>query len=295
MGNGAIDYLSFVRGYLAATDDDAAGADPVREPDTPPNPHGPDTDGPAGAIEPDSYAEGIAAATEPVEHTLTYRELSLQDGGRFAGTLDLVDPPPTPVDGDAAPPDTGAPEPAGPTEHAGAGQPGPDGATEPPGGTGTPGPGEATEPETRTEPEEGTEPRGATEPVEAVGPEEALPAPSPDPDPVPSAGFRQTDFKQASLRALLKHYDTESLRAESNRLRQGHAPTGLGPADNSVTGDGDAPAESRVVTENRGAGDPDTEGPATGDATPDGPAFVEGTAGDDLPQRPSVSGTLDLD
>ncbi|WP_019812523.1 hypothetical protein, partial [Saccharomonospora saliphila] len=74
MENGAFDYLSFVRGFIAATDhaDPASPGFPAR-----------------AGTDPGSYAEGYAAGSEPVEHTVTYRELSAQDGGRFTGTLDL--------------------------------------------------------------------------------------------------------------------------------------------------------------------------------------------------------------
>ncbi len=74
MENGDIDYLSFVRGFTAAIE--AAGTADQEEPS------GPDLDA-------RSYAEGFAAGSQPVEHTLIYRELSIQDGGRFTGTLEL--------------------------------------------------------------------------------------------------------------------------------------------------------------------------------------------------------------
>ncbi|EIF01082.1 hypothetical protein [Saccharomonospora glauca] len=74
MGNGDIDYLSFVRGFTAALD-----AADTSDPGRPPSPD----------LDEHSYAEGFAAGSQPVEHTLIYRELSIQDGGRFTGTLDL--------------------------------------------------------------------------------------------------------------------------------------------------------------------------------------------------------------
>ncbi|MGW9477211.1 hypothetical protein ACWGRK_03490 [Saccharomonospora azurea] len=74
MENAEIDYLSFVRGFTAALDGAGSSASP--EP--------PDAD-----VDPHSYAEGVAAGSQPVEHTLIYRELSIRDEGRFTGTLDL--------------------------------------------------------------------------------------------------------------------------------------------------------------------------------------------------------------
>ncbi|TLW93251.1 hypothetical protein FFT09_07500 [Saccharomonospora piscinae] len=76
MPTGATDYLSFVRGFTAALT--GAAGPPAN----------------TGGLDADSYAEGFAAGSEPVEHTLTYRELSIQDSGRFTGALDLEDDPP---------------------------------------------------------------------------------------------------------------------------------------------------------------------------------------------------------
>ncbi|PXY34632.1 hypothetical protein DI005_31200 [Prauserella sp. PE36] len=77
MEDGAIDYLSFVRGFLAATDPETSDGD---EPTVPPaNGH---------ALDPDSFAEGYAVARTR-EFPVTYRELSVRDDGRFTGTLDL--------------------------------------------------------------------------------------------------------------------------------------------------------------------------------------------------------------
>lgn len=73
MGNGAIDYLSFVRGFVAATNHDVPGT----------------AGEPGPGVDPASFAAGVAAGSGPVEYTVSYRELSLQDGGRFSGTLDL--------------------------------------------------------------------------------------------------------------------------------------------------------------------------------------------------------------
>jgi hypothetical protein len=74
MENGEIDYLSFVRGFTAALD--CTDVSEVPEPS--------DSD-----VDPRSYAEGVAAGSQPVEHTLIDRELSTRDEGRFTGTLDL--------------------------------------------------------------------------------------------------------------------------------------------------------------------------------------------------------------
>lgn len=72
MENTPSDYLSFVRGFLAATDGAACAQD-----------------GPGG-VDPDSYAEGYAAGAYRGGYPVTYyRELSVQDDGRFTGTLDL--------------------------------------------------------------------------------------------------------------------------------------------------------------------------------------------------------------
>ncbi|MEU3272357.1 hypothetical protein ABZ639_16060 [Saccharomonospora sp. NPDC006951] len=75
MENTASEYLSFVRGYLAATDGTAAGLDYAALP-------GDDTDS-------DAYAEGYAAGLEPNENAASYLGLSVRDDGRFTGTLDL--------------------------------------------------------------------------------------------------------------------------------------------------------------------------------------------------------------
>lgn len=74
MENGDIDYLSFVRGFTAALE-----APNTTVPEEPPGP----------GLDARSYAEGFTAGSQPVEHTLIYRELSIQDGGRFTGTLEL--------------------------------------------------------------------------------------------------------------------------------------------------------------------------------------------------------------
>ncbi|MFC4005449.1 hypothetical protein ACFS2C_25390 [Prauserella oleivorans] len=69
----AIDYASFVRGFLAATD----GTDGMVDP-------------PDDGLDPVAFAEGVAAwaALSRTGCPATYRELSTQDGGRFTGTLD---------------------------------------------------------------------------------------------------------------------------------------------------------------------------------------------------------------
>lgn len=72
MENTFSDYLSFVRGFVAAIDGVA------RAEDVP------------GGIDPDAYAEGYAAGAFRGSYPVTYRELSVQDGGRFTGTLDLA-------------------------------------------------------------------------------------------------------------------------------------------------------------------------------------------------------------
>lgn len=65
------DYLAFLRGYAAALNHDAADL----------------------ASESASYAEGFAAAAQPVEYTMRYREFSIghsstdTDAGSFSGTL----------------------------------------------------------------------------------------------------------------------------------------------------------------------------------------------------------------
>ncbi|EHR63846.1 hypothetical protein [Saccharomonospora cyanea] len=88
MENGDIDYLSFVRGFTAALE-----APNTAVPQEPPVP----------GLDAHSYAEGFTAGSQPVEHTLIYRELSIQDGGRFTGTLDLsgldLEPAPSVPDG----------------------------------------------------------------------------------------------------------------------------------------------------------------------------------------------------
>lgn len=72
-----VDYLSFLRGYAAAMNHDAACL----------------------ATEPPAYAEGFAAAAQPVEDIVRYRDLSLSHdaanpgAGSFHGTLaDLLRP-----------------------------------------------------------------------------------------------------------------------------------------------------------------------------------------------------------
>lgn len=64
------DYLAFLRGYAAALNHDAADL----------------------ASESASYAEGFAAAAQPVEYTSRYRDFSIghntgTDTGSFSGTL----------------------------------------------------------------------------------------------------------------------------------------------------------------------------------------------------------------
>ncbi|ACU98795.1 hypothetical protein [Saccharomonospora viridis] len=81
MEHGAIDYLSFVRGFTAALD--------AQEADLPGD--SPDTVAAQSGVDPDSYARGFEAGSQLVPQTLIYRELSIQDGGRFTGTLDLPD------------------------------------------------------------------------------------------------------------------------------------------------------------------------------------------------------------
>lgn len=92
MENGALDYLSFVRGFTAALES-SRGGDNGEGFDVEQRPGGADTpdarDRPGLDAQSYSYSEGFAAGSQPVEHTLIYRELSIQDGGRFTGTLDL--------------------------------------------------------------------------------------------------------------------------------------------------------------------------------------------------------------
>ncbi|MBK1784736.1 hypothetical protein [Prauserella cavernicola] len=76
------DYLSFVRGFLAASEAEPADGAETTEP--------PETGGALNGWNPESYAEGYAAAGT-VEFPVTYRELSVQDDGRFTGTLDFGD------------------------------------------------------------------------------------------------------------------------------------------------------------------------------------------------------------
>ncbi|MEU6645987.1 hypothetical protein ABZ863_26030 [Saccharomonospora sp. NPDC046836] len=76
MENGAIDYLSFVRGFIAARENDGHGTAEI----------------PAHDVVQDAYAEGYAAGAT-LDYPVTYRELSVQDGGRFTGTLDLGELP----------------------------------------------------------------------------------------------------------------------------------------------------------------------------------------------------------
>ncbi|PXY31519.1 hypothetical protein [Prauserella muralis] len=84
MENTAIDYLSFVRGFLAATDTPAGAQDTV-------------SPAPGAAVDPDSYAAGYAAGCRCGNVPVTrYRELSVRDDGRFTGTLDLTDLAPLP-------------------------------------------------------------------------------------------------------------------------------------------------------------------------------------------------------
>lgn len=65
------DYLAFLRGYAAALNHGVADL----------------------ASESPSYAEGFAAAAQPVEHTARYRDFSVEygrtrtDSGCFSGTL----------------------------------------------------------------------------------------------------------------------------------------------------------------------------------------------------------------
>lgn len=67
--NHAVDYLSFLRGFAAALDHDATEL----------------------AAEPAAYAEGVAAAAQPVAYPQRYRDLSVRstaaDHGSFRGTL----------------------------------------------------------------------------------------------------------------------------------------------------------------------------------------------------------------
>lgn len=68
---GTADYLSFLRGYAAALNHDAADL----------------------ASEPAAYAEGFAVAAQPVRYTTRYRDFSIghssgrADAGSFSGTL----------------------------------------------------------------------------------------------------------------------------------------------------------------------------------------------------------------
>ena len=79
MENGAIDYLSFVRGFTEALEAEEAGHFGGL----------PSTGGSESGVDAASYAKGFEAGSQLVPHTLIYRELSIQDGGRFTGTLDL--------------------------------------------------------------------------------------------------------------------------------------------------------------------------------------------------------------
>ncbi|ASR38672.1 hypothetical protein BAY61_30860 [Prauserella marina] len=89
MENTASEYLSFVRGYLAATDGTTADLDYAALS--------------GGDMDSDAYAEGYAAGLEPDRPAVTYLELSVRDDGRFTGTLDLShfaeepEPPAQPV------------------------------------------------------------------------------------------------------------------------------------------------------------------------------------------------------
>lgn len=73
--SGTADYLSFLRGYAAAMNHDAADL----------------------ASEPAAYSEGFVAASRPPALTVSYRELSIQhssgelDSGSFNGKLHLPD------------------------------------------------------------------------------------------------------------------------------------------------------------------------------------------------------------
>lgn len=68
---GAVDYLSFLRGYVAALNNDDADL----------------------AGQPPAYAEGFAVAAQPVQHTRRYQDYSVTRSagwaaaGSFSGTL----------------------------------------------------------------------------------------------------------------------------------------------------------------------------------------------------------------
>ncbi|PRX47527.1 hypothetical protein B0I33_105105 [Prauserella shujinwangii] len=83
MENGAIEYLSFVRGFVAASDHDE--------------------DRRAEAAHPDAYAAGYAEGARRNGYPVTYRELTRQhrdsDRGAFAGTLELPADDLTPLSG----------------------------------------------------------------------------------------------------------------------------------------------------------------------------------------------------
>lgn len=71
MENGAIDYVSFVRGFVAAMDRDLWG-------------------GPDGELNAAAYSDGFAAGSHRGEYPQTYRELSIENAGKFSGTLDVT-------------------------------------------------------------------------------------------------------------------------------------------------------------------------------------------------------------
>lgn len=75
MENDVIDYLSFVRGFIAAMNQDNPGHSAIAEP--------------GAGVDFASYAAGFAAGSAPIEPVMHYRELSVQDGGQFTGTLDF--------------------------------------------------------------------------------------------------------------------------------------------------------------------------------------------------------------
>lgn len=77
MENGATDYLSFIRGFVAAINRDT------------PDHHG--GANPDGGPHHSAFSAGFTAGSHRWAPAVDYRKLSIQDHGRFAGTLDLPD------------------------------------------------------------------------------------------------------------------------------------------------------------------------------------------------------------
>jgi hypothetical protein len=84
MANGADDYLSFVRGFIAASNHDVHTGG------------GPDSNPPAD-VDADAYAQGLAAGSQPVRFVANYRDLCAQDEGRVSGMLEVPAAPTPPA------------------------------------------------------------------------------------------------------------------------------------------------------------------------------------------------------